>query len=362
MQPDVCNGCGYCVVGCPFGVIDRMEDDGRAWKCTLCYDRLKDEMEPACAKSCPTDSIQFGEVAELREKAAARVSRNCMSAALPEAYLYGCDEAGQPGTEGLNAFFLLVDKPEVYNLPPDPVAPAKKVAQGWAAMAVASLGILAAAAGAVISARNTDTDDPDGLTDPTYYDKPVIKPPVWIWAVPAYFYVGGVAGAAMALALAGQVFGGRKLRHFEERCRWIGAVGGGIGTALLIHDLGRPERFLFMLRVFRATSPMSIGSWVLAAATPLSAGSALLTLRQRPALPARLGRRHRRRNSRVTVGDLHGRADLQHRCTRVAGGPPYSAAALRCLVDGRTRLAAGFIVTERSRADGEHRSSARSAE
>src|SRR5690349_16377904 len=114
------------------------------------------------------------------------------------------------------------------------------------------------------------------MTDPTYYDKPTIKPPAWIWAVPAYFYVGGVAGAAMVLAFAGQLLGGRKLRRFEEHCRWIGAIGGGVGTALLFHDLGRKRRFLFMLRVFRPTSPMSVGSWVLAAATPLSAGSALL--------------------------------------------------------------------------------------
>jgi formate-dependent nitrite reductase membrane component NrfD len=114
------------------------------------------------------------------------------------------------------------------------------------------------------------------MTDPTYYDKAVLKPPVWIWSVPAYFYAGGVAGAAMVLAFAAQMLAEDKMREFEERCRWIGAVGGGIGTALLIHDLGRKERFLFMLRVFRPTSPMSVGSWVLAAATPLSAGSALL--------------------------------------------------------------------------------------
>src|ERR1051325_11068857 len=66
VQPDICNGCGYCVVNCPFGVIDVRKDDGRAWKCTLCYDRLKADMQPACAKACPTDSIQFGEVSELR--------------------------------------------------------------------------------------------------------------------------------------------------------------------------------------------------------------------------------------------------------------------------------------------------------
>ena len=116
-----------------------------------------------------------------------------------------------------------------------------------------------------------------GGEDPTYYDRPVIKPPVWIWSIPLYFYVGGLAGASMVMGMAAQLFGGKQLRRFDERCRWVGAIGGGIGSALLIHDLGRKERFLLMLRVFRPTSPMSVGSWVLAAATPLSAGSALLT-------------------------------------------------------------------------------------
>jgi formate dehydrogenase iron-sulfur subunit len=151
VQPDVCNGCGYCVVACPFGVIDRLEDDGRAWKCTLCYDRLKGGLEPACAKACPTDSIVFGELDELREQAEKRVA-HLHERGVDHAWLYGADAASQPGTEGLNAFFLLVDQPEVYNLPPDPVAPAKKVGQSWASLALVSLGMLAAAAGAVLSA------------------------------------------------------------------------------------------------------------------------------------------------------------------------------------------------------------------
>ena len=114
VQPDICNGCGYCVAGCPFGVIDRNPEDGRAWKCTLCYDRQKDGMQPACAKACPTRSIQFGEIEELKANAKARIEK-LHENGVPEAYLYGEDAASQPGTEGLHAFFLLVDKPEVYN-------------------------------------------------------------------------------------------------------------------------------------------------------------------------------------------------------------------------------------------------------
>jgi formate dehydrogenase iron-sulfur subunit len=156
VQPDICNGCGYCVVNCPFGVIDRREDDGRAWKCTLCYDRLKEDMTPACAKACPTESIHFGELDDLRERAQKRVDTLHQNG-LPEAYLYGADPKSQLGTEGLNAFFLLVDKPEVYNLPPNPVVPTKGVAKSWMSMAFAALGVAAVAFGSVIASRDGGT-------------------------------------------------------------------------------------------------------------------------------------------------------------------------------------------------------------
>ena len=153
VQPDICNGCGYCVVNCPFGVIDRQEEDGRAWKCTLCYDRLRDDMVPACAKACPTESIQFGELGALRSHARERVDQ-LHKAGMPEAYLYGIDEQQQPGTEGLNAFFLLTDKPEVYNLPPDPVVPTKRVKDAWLSMAGAAAAVAAAALASVFLGRH----------------------------------------------------------------------------------------------------------------------------------------------------------------------------------------------------------------
>ena len=150
VQQDICNGCGYCVSACPFGVIDRRADDGRAWKCTLCYDRLGDGRTPACAQACPTESIQFGELDELRARARRRVAQ-LHERGMPEAYLYGADAAGQPGTDGLNAFFLLVDRPEVYNLPPDPVVPRKKLGPAWASMAAAGLALAGAVVGSVLS-------------------------------------------------------------------------------------------------------------------------------------------------------------------------------------------------------------------
>lgn len=148
IQPDICNGCGYCVVNCPFGVVDRREDDGRAWKCTLCYDRQKGEMTPACAKACPTESIQFGDLAELQERAQARVE-TLHERGLTDAYLYGANAEDQPGTEGLNAFFLLIDPPEAYNLPPHPVAPSKNVKDAWIAMGAACVGMALAAMGTI---------------------------------------------------------------------------------------------------------------------------------------------------------------------------------------------------------------------
>jgi formate dehydrogenase iron-sulfur subunit len=109
-------------------------------------------MTPACAKHCPTASIQFGDLDELRARAEARVEK-LHEAGMKEAYLYGADKESQPGTEGLNAFFLLVDKPEVYNLPPDPVVPTKKGKDAWKSMGAAAAGVAIAAIGSVLFGR-----------------------------------------------------------------------------------------------------------------------------------------------------------------------------------------------------------------
>jgi formate-dependent nitrite reductase membrane component NrfD len=118
--------------------------------------------------------------------------------------------------------------------------------------------------------------DVPGRDGETYYDRPILKEPVWIWSVPAYFYAGGTAGAAAVLGAAAQVLDAEELKGLVRRCRLIAAAGTALGTAFLVEDLGRPSRFLNMLRVFRPTSPLSVGSWILAPATGLAAGSAVL--------------------------------------------------------------------------------------
>ncbi len=141
VQQDICNGCGYCVIACPFGVIARDQyGDRTAHKCTLCYDRLKDGFEPACAKACPTDSIQFGEVEQLKAHARERLGI-LHERGVKEAQLYGVDDTILDG--GLNSFFLLLDEPEIYNLPQNPQRPSNNVipASFWTIVAAAVMGL-----------------------------------------------------------------------------------------------------------------------------------------------------------------------------------------------------------------------------
>jgi formate dehydrogenase iron-sulfur subunit len=150
VQSDVCNGCGYCVSACPYGVIAQREGDGRAWKCTLCYDRLGAGLEPACAMACPTQSIQFGPLAELRGRAARRVDE-LHARGTRAARLYG--ENPDDGVGGTGAFFLLLDEPEVYGLPPDPVVTTRDLPSMYRHAAAAAATLLVSAVAAALVGR-----------------------------------------------------------------------------------------------------------------------------------------------------------------------------------------------------------------
>jgi formate dehydrogenase iron-sulfur subunit len=157
VQDDVCNGCGYCVPACPFGVIDRRDGPagtrnvGIAQKCTLCYDRLGEGMTPACAQACPTQSIQYGDLEELRVRAGHRVEE-LHAAGVADARLYGADPGD--GIGGAGAFFLLLDEPEVYGLPPDPVVTTRDLPAMWRTAAIAGVTLLAGAAAAFVRTRS----------------------------------------------------------------------------------------------------------------------------------------------------------------------------------------------------------------
>ena len=149
VQQDVCNGCGYCVPACPYGVIDlSMETaaaDGKAHKCTLCYDRLTDDLEPACAKACPTDSIVFGDFDDLQVLATERV--DALKERGLKAYHYGTEEMGAgDGIGKLGASFILLDEPSKYNLPEAPTLPQNHTFPGLLSMMAAAIALSAATA------------------------------------------------------------------------------------------------------------------------------------------------------------------------------------------------------------------------
>jgi formate dehydrogenase iron-sulfur subunit len=169
VQADVCNGCGTCVAGCPFGVVERRRDGtaaprarhdrpertgerkgeqpavpdvGVAQKCTLCYDRIVDDQTPACAKTCPTTSIKFGDHAQMVALARERVTE-LHRQGRTEARLYGANELD--GVGGTGSVFLLLDEPEVYGLPPDPRVPTADLPQMYKLAGLAAGGMVAAA-------------------------------------------------------------------------------------------------------------------------------------------------------------------------------------------------------------------------
>jgi formate dehydrogenase iron-sulfur subunit len=138
VQPDICNGCSYCVVACPFGVVQRNKEDGRAFKCTFCYDRQKAGLTPACAHACPTESIKFGKLDDLRAEARQRLEK-LHAKGMDDAVLYDPTETS---VGGIHAIFLTRGDPRMYNLPPAPEIPTIYAKTGWRSAAIGA-GMLA---------------------------------------------------------------------------------------------------------------------------------------------------------------------------------------------------------------------------
>jgi formate dehydrogenase iron-sulfur subunit len=139
LQPDICNGCGYCVVACPFGVVQKNESDGRAFKCTFCYDRQKVGLQPACAKACPTESIKFGDLDQLRLIAQER-TKELHGRGMSDATLY---DPVDTSVEGIHALFIVRGDPRMYNLPPKPEVPTIYLKEGWRSSAIGAAMLLA---------------------------------------------------------------------------------------------------------------------------------------------------------------------------------------------------------------------------
>jgi formate dehydrogenase iron-sulfur subunit len=158
IQPDVCNGCGYCVIACPFGVVDRRPDDGRAFKCTFCYDRQKAGLTPACATVCPTESIQFGDLDELRARADRRLEE-LRARGIDDAVVYDPRESSVGGT---HALFIFRGAPEDYNLPAAPDVPTVHLRAGWQSAAIAAGLMLAGTALAFLSGSDHRAPESSG--------------------------------------------------------------------------------------------------------------------------------------------------------------------------------------------------------
>ena len=159
----------------------------------------------------------------------------------------------------------------------------------------------------------------------SYYGRPVLKEPVWTWEIPAYFFTGGIGGVSAGLGLAARIAGNEPLARTST---YVSAAADAVSPLLLVSDLGRPERFLNMLRVFKVTSPMSIGSWLLFVSAGAS-GDGGRAGEARPAEEARAGGRDRLRRHRRAARHVHRRARGEHCRAGLARCPSRAPVCLR---------------------------------
>ena len=259
VQEDVCNGCGYCVPACPFGVIDRREEDGRVWKCTLCYDRLRDGQEPACAKACPTDSIQFGELEELRVRgagprggAAGRgVRRGARSTATTRTTASAAPARSSccsttPRSTACRRTRSSTD-----------ARPARHVA--WQRHAALAAGALVAGVrgGALVGAERGERPRPR-----SYYGQPVLKPPVWTPEIPCVLLRRRDGGRGRAAGAGRRDVGPAPRSRRAAGCSPSPASGSRRSCSS--PTSGGPSASTTCCGSSRSTSPMSVGSWALA--------------------------------------------------------------------------------------------------
>ena len=167
--------------------------------------------------------------------------------------------------------------------------------------------------------------------EPSYYDRPLLKAPVWKAAVPLYYFVGGAAGASLVIGAAAQLDRTGQFDHLMRRCHWTGVIGCALSGALLVEDLGKLSRFHHMLRVFRPTSPMNMGVWIISAVSPSALSRRVIRKSRRLTRSVRRHQRSCRRSRRPRSFDLHRRAGGEHSRPAVAGIAPDSAHSVRCI-------------------------------
>ncbi len=259
VQQDICNGCAYCVVACPFGVIDRNREDGGAYKCTLCYDRQKDGMTPACAKSCPTESIQFGPVSWLREKARRACARiacarrdGCLSLRRRIQWRIQCAERLLSAERQAGC----IQSPGGAAAPRDQHEAELSGELCGRRRFSGNLRDLLPQRGQVMA---------PAVTIEGYYGLPMLKRPLWKWEIALYFFAEGISSGSYILGSMADLAECRRYANFVRNARYLSLAALLPCPALLVADLGRPARFHHMLRVFKPRSPMNMGAWALTA-------------------------------------------------------------------------------------------------